>query len=257
MEGIFPSLKDKIVVVVGTGGIGRKIVQDFLKQGAKVFALDISQDVLNGLEEDRALTKIQVDVTKHQKFEAVLQEIGKENFPIRSFVYTAGIGTPSPLDSFSDGLPEKLFDLNVSGFAYGLKYILPFLDEGSSVTVISSINAYQSEPQMAIYDATKAALLQYAKTASADLGRWGIRVNVVAPGYIRTSQTEKELEDPENVAKIAGATSLHRIGEPEDVSSVVVTLASNDFGFVTGAVIEVSGGLAQAQYPPINKQKNI
>lgn len=258
MEGRFPSLKNENIIVVGTGGIGKAIVDGFLKQGAKVFALDISQNVLDGLGEDQALTKILVDVTKHEEFEAVLQKIGKRCYPysIKSFVYTAGIGTPSPLDSFSDGLPEKLLDLNVSGFAYGLKYALPFLSKESSVTVISSINAFRSEPEMAIYDATKAALLQYAMTASVDLGQRGIRVNGVLPGYIRTLQTIEELKNPENVAKILNATSLYRIGEPEDVSSVVVALASDDFGFVTGAWIEVSGG-TRSQYTPMNKQQNI
>ena len=257
MEGNFQSLKGKSVVVVGTGGIGGAIVRDFLEQGARVFALDKNQKVLNGLKANRKLTKVIVDVTKHKNFEAVLQKIGKENCPIKSFVYAAGVGASGQINSFQDGFPEKLFNLNVLGFIYGLKYILPFLSEGSSATAISSINAYRSEHGMAVYDSTKAALLQYVRTASVDLGQQGIRVNAVAPGYIRTPQTEKELEDPANLAKIVSATSLYRIGEPEDVSPIVVALASDDFRFVTGACIEISGGLAQAQYPPMNKQENI
>lgn len=257
MEGIFPSLKNEVIVVVGTGGIGGAIVNDFLKQDAKVFALDKSQDVLDGLGEKKGLTKILVDVTKHEEFETVLQKIGEENVSIRSFVYTAGIGTSSPVSSFSDGFPEKLYNLNVLGFVYGLKYIHPFLKKGSSVTVISSINAYRSESEMAIYDSTKAALLQYVRTASVELGPQGIRVNAIAPGYVETPQTEKELENPESVAVIVNATSLRRIGKPEDISSVVVALASRDLGFATGACFEISGGLGQAMYKPIEKQENI
>lgn len=257
MEGVFPSLKNEVIVVVGTGGIGGAIVNDFLKQEAKVFALDKSQDVLNGLGEKKGLTKILVDVTKHEEFKTVLQKIGEENVSIRSFVYTAGIGTSSPVSSFSDGFPEKLYNLNVLGFVYGLKYIHPFLKKGSSVTVISSINAYRSESEMSIYDSTKAALLQYVRTASVELGPQGIRVNAIAPGYIETPQTEKELENPESVAVIINATSLRRIGKPGDISSVVVALASRDLGFTTGACFEVSGGLGQAMYKPIEKQENV
>jgi NAD(P)-dependent dehydrogenase (short-subunit alcohol dehydrogenase family) len=168
-----------------------------------------------------------------------------------------GIGTSTIIGEIEDGLPEKLYKLNVCGFIYGLEYVLPFMENGSSATVISSINAWRSEPKMAVYDSTKAALIQYVRTASVDLGPRGIRINAVAPGYIRTPQTIKELEDPANAKKISEATSLERIGEPEDVSGVVVAISSNDFGFVTGSVIEVSGGLAAAQYAPMKKQINI
>jgi NAD(P)-dependent dehydrogenase (short-subunit alcohol dehydrogenase family) len=257
MEGIFQSLKGKVIIVVGTGGIGGAIVRDFLKQGCKVFALDKNQKTLQRLGIKKNLKKIIVDVTEKKRYKEVLENIGKKYKPIKSFIYTAGIATPTPVDNFIDGLPEKLFDINVVGFIYGVKYIVPFMEKGSSIIVISSVNAYRSEYQMAVYDSTKAALIQYAKTAAIELGKKGIRVNVVAPGYIRTPQTIQELKNPLTRRIIERATALGRIGEPEDVSSVVVVLCSDDFKFVTGAVVEVSGGLALAQYPPIKKQLNV
>jgi NAD(P)-dependent dehydrogenase (short-subunit alcohol dehydrogenase family) len=257
MEGVFPSLEGKKVIVVGTGGIGAAIVRDFLKQGSKVFALDKDPKALEKLGNGPNLEKIVVDVTVNKEYRETLEKIGKRHRPIKGFIYTAGIGTPTPVESFPEGIPEKLFQVNVIGFIYGVKYIVPFMDRGSSIIVISSINAYRSEHQMAVYDSTKAALIQYGKTAAADLGRKGIRVNIVAPGYIKTPQTIEELENPETRKIIESTTALGRIGSPEDVSGVVVALCSDDFKFVTGAVVEISGGLALAQYPMVKKQVNV
>lgn len=260
MDGKFASLKDKTAVVVGTGGIGGAIARDFLEQGCYVHALDKNKGVLDNLQKpgftNLRLVTYQVDVTEKDKYRIMLKSIGARH-GIDVFVYTVGIGTPTEIGKIENGLPEKLYKLNVCGFIYGLEYALPFMEEGSSATVISSINAWRPEPKMAVYDSTKAALIQYVRTASVDLGPRGIRVNAIAPGYIRTPQTEKELENPENVKKISDATSLGRIGEPEDVSKVVVALSSDDFGFVTGSVVEASGGLASAQYAPMKKQINI
>lgn len=258
MEGKYPDLKGKKVIVVGVGGIGSAIAKGFLEQGCRVFAIDRNERTLNKLfwHEKLILIKYVADVTNHQKFISVIQEIGSRYGVIRSFVYTAGIGTATAVDEFVNKLPEKLFGINVIGFIYGLKAVIPFLEEGSSVTVIGSLNASRSEPGMAVYDSTKAALTQFIKTASVDLGPKGIRLNVVAPGMIRTPQTVKELENPTTVEKVVNATSLRRIGEPIDIAPVVVALASNDFSFLTGASLAVDGGLGGAMYSAIEKQTN-
>lgn len=262
MEGRYSSLRDKNIIVVGAGGIGGQIVRDFLAQSSIVFALDKSEKVLEGLlgpDDDREsrLKKYCIDVTGPDGYKRLIREIG-ENCrpePIYTFVYTAGIGESTPIGNTSHELAEKLFQLNVLGFIDGVEAVVPYMDKGSSITVISSINAYRSEHGMSVYDSTKAALIQFARTAAVDLGSWGIRVNAVAPGYIRTPQTIEELKNPVSKKRIEDATVLSRIGEPKDVSAVVVALSSEDFGFMTGVCLEISGGLALAQYPPIEKQK--
>jgi len=118
------------------------------------------------------------------------------------------------------------------------------MERGSFIIGISSINAYYSEHGMSVYDSTKAALLQFARTAAADLGIKSIRVNVVAPGYVKTPQTIEELRNPETKKRIESATVLKRIGELEDVSPIVVALTSDDFRFITDTYIEISRGLA-------------
>ncbi len=261
MEAIYPSLKDKNVVVVGTGGIGGTIVKDFLEQDSRVFALDKNMDVLNKLydlsDKNNKLNIYQIDVTDHKNYEKLLKELGNSNKPIKSFIHTVGIGESTPMGKTTHKTGEDLFGLNVLSFINGVNTIQKYMEKSSSITVISSINAYRSEYGMGVYDSTKAALLQYSKTAAADLGEKGIRVNSVAPGYIRTPQTVEELKNTASKKKIENATVLRRIGEPEDISPVVVALASDDFGFITGTCIEISGGLALTQYPPIEKQKNL
>lgn len=280
MDAVYKSLRDKNIIVVGTGGIGGAIVGDFLEQGSTVYALDKSKKVLDNLcnpwdaekygEEFLngvpRLKRHKVDVTSHKKYRSLIKHIGEEckpewislledeTKPIRSFVYTAGLGVSTPIGETFHETYDRLFKLNVVGLMDGVEAVVPYMEKGSSITAISSVNAYRSEHGMAGYDATKAAIKQFLATAAADLGSRGIRANSVAPGYIRTPQTIEELKSPVSKKRIEDATVLGRIGEPEDVSSVVVALASNDFSFVTGECIEVSGGLALAQYPPIEKQ---
>lgn len=262
MEGRYSSLQGKNIIVVGTGGIGGAIVRDFLSQGSIVFALDKNEKVLEGLlgpgdDRESKLKKHLVDVTDFDGYKRLIRTIGEgcRPKPIYAFVYTAGIGESTPVGNTSHELAEKLFQLNVLGFVDSVEAVVPYLNRGSSITVVSSINAYRSEHGMSVYDSTKAALKQFAQTIAADLGSKGIRVNAVAPGYIRTLQTVKELKNPVSKKRIEDATALGRIGEPEDVSGIVVALSSTDFEFVTGACIEISGGLALTQYPPIEKQK--
>lgn len=262
MEGRYPSLQDKNIIIVGTGGIGGAIVRDFLSQGSVVFALDKSREVLKRLlmpgdGQEAKLKKHCVDVRDFNCYRELIRKIGEERGPdaIYTFVYTAGIGESTPIGNTPHELSEKLFGLNVLGFVDGVEAVVPYMGRGSSIIVVSSINAYRSEHGMSVYDSTKAALLQYARTAAADLGSQGIRVNAVAPGYIRTPQTIEELKNLVSRKKIEDATVLGRIGEPEDVSGVVVALSSPDLGFVTGACVEISGGLGLTQYPLIEKQK--
>ncbi|MCD6477765.1 MAG: SDR family oxidoreductase [Candidatus Aenigmarchaeota archaeon] len=266
MEGKYPSLEGENIIVIGAGGIGGAVVGDFLRQGSNVYALDKKPlkelekvwDDYYGKFEKGILEVYQADVTDHEELKKTIREIGKKTKPkgIRSMIYTAGIGESIDVRDFEDGFPEKLFELNVCGFIYAIREIAPYMKKGSSITAIGSLNASRSEPHMALYDSTKAALTQFARTAAVDLGP-EIRVNVVAPGYIRTPQTTEELNNPKAKKTIVDNTILKRVGTPEDISAVVVALASDDFNYVTGSVIPVDGGLALAQYPPIEKQKNM
>ena len=260
MDATYKSLKGKTVIVVGTGGLGGAIVNDFLEQGCKVYGIDNNQDTLDNLskkhsEYEHLFQPQFADVTEVSEYEKILKTIGdNETNPIHSFVYTAGLGVSSEPDSFKDRFPEELFQLNVFGLMYGIRAISEYLDRGSSIIATGSLNATRPEHGMSMYDATKAAIHQYMKTTSLHFGPKGIHVNVVAPGYIRTPQTETEMEDPIAKKRIEDSTTLGYIGEPKDVSSVVIFLASDTSNYITGEVIHVDGGLADAQYTAIKKQ---
>ena len=288
MEAKYPSLKGENIVIVGVGGIGGAIAKEFLEQGSRVHAID--KKPLEELEkvwkefqgpiipeeyqkpsygdrekiiyEDSELFYYKCDVTDYEKYSKLLKEIGEEYYPIKSLIYTAGIGQATKIGEMDHRerdrkIEEYLDKVNVQGFRDALNIISNYMKEGSSIIAISSINAYRPEYDMAAYDSTKAALTQYAISAALRLGERGIRVNVVAPGYVRTPQTIEELKNPETREIIEKHTVLGRVAEPKDIAPIVVALTSKDFEFVTGAVIEVSGGLALAQYPPIKKQKQV
>ena len=256
---VFEDLKGKNALVVGVGGIGGAIASELWKNGMEVTIVDKKplEELVNvwsefGIEIDAdKICYNQLDVTKKE----YLDFLEKGDFDV--FAYAAGVGEPTPIGKNNREVYNKLFNLNVLPFANSVDILAGKEKHPSSIIVISSINGYRSEHSMAGYDSTKAALIQYVKTASLELGRKGIRINAIAPGYIRTPQTIDEIKDGKTRETITSATPLGRIGEPEDVAHVATALASDYFGFVTGACYEVSGGLGIAQYSQIEKQTNL
>ncbi len=256
---VFEDLEGKNALVVGVGGIGGAIASELWKNDMDVTVVDKKplEELVNvwsefGIEIDAdKIHYNQLDVTK----EEYLNFLEKGDFDV--FAYSAGVGEPTPVGEDNQRIYRKLFELNVLPFMSSVDILARKEHHPSSIIVVSSINGYRSEHSMEAYDMTKAALIQYVRTASLDLGEKGIRINAVAPGYVRTPQTIEEVHKEDIRNTIVSATPLGRIGEPEDVAHVAAALASDYFGFVTGAVYEVSGGLGLAQYQKIEKQNNL
>lgn len=134
------------------------------------------------------------------------------------------------------------FDLNTKTPFFLSQALLPHLRSGGSVINVSSAAARLDLVEFAAYTMAKAALESFTRVLAKEVGPAGVRVNAVVPGFIRTDQSVAFIGDPENRKMIEGMTALRRVGEPEDMAGVVHALVSSDMSFVTGQVIEVSGG---------------
>jgi NAD(P)-dependent dehydrogenase (short-subunit alcohol dehydrogenase family) len=144
---------------------------------------------------------------------------------------------------------DRTFDVNVKGPYFQLQALLPLVNIGASIVLNSSINARLGVPNSSVYAASKAALITFAKTLSAELLPRGIRVNVVSPGPVTTPLYGKLGRDAATLettaAQIRAQVPLGRFGHVEEIASTVLHLAARESGFIVGTEIIVDGGMSQ------------
>jgi NAD(P)-dependent dehydrogenase (short-subunit alcohol dehydrogenase family) len=149
----------------------------------------------------------------------------------------------------SESTYDEQFDINIKGAYFTIQKALPFLNDGASIILNTSVADSKGTAGTSAYAATKAALRSLARTAAAELAGRGIRVNTVAPGPIVTpifDRTGLPKQAVEEFAKqIVDQVPLKRFGQPEEVAGVVAFLASQDASYITGTEINVDGGLGQ------------
>jgi len=156
-------------------------------------------------------------------------------------VANAGISKAASIEEITVEDFDKLFAVNVRAPYFLVQQLLPVLGEGSSVILVSSLGAHAAVGTLSAYAATKGAIDTLVKYFAAALGPRGIRVNAVAPGVIDTDMSNLVKTD-EGKSFVLGMQALKRIGQPDDVGSVVAFLASQDARWITGDTIRVDGG---------------
>ncbi|XP_041082010.1 estradiol 17-beta-dehydrogenase 8 [Polyodon spathula] len=247
-------LVSRLALVTGGGsGIGRAVCQRFAKDGASVVVADISEDsasetlrTLSHDQQGQEHAALCVDVSSRQSVEQLITLIQRQYFrPPCVCVSSAGI----TLDEFLLKLEEEAFDrvlrVNLKGsFLLTQAVSKALVASGSSKGVIINVGSIVGKVGnlgQANYAASKAGVEGLTKSAAKELGRFGIRCNTVLPGFIATPMTAKV---PEKVLdKFEGMVPLGRLGEPADVADVCSFLASDESRYITGASIEVTGGL--------------
>jgi 3-oxoacyl-[acyl-carrier protein] reductase len=156
-------------------------------------------------------------------------------------VANAGVSKAATIEEMTVEDFDKLFAVNVRAPYFLVQQLLPILGEGSSVILVSSLGAHAAVGTLSAYAATKGAIDTLVKYFAAALGPRGIRVNAVAPGVIDTDMSNLVKTD-EGKSFVLGIQALKRIGQPDDVGSVVAFLASQDARWITGDTIRVDGG---------------
>jgi 3-oxoacyl-[acyl-carrier protein] reductase len=231
------NLKDKVVIVTGgAAGIGRATVAAFESEGARVVLWDVPD----------------VDVTKGDVVAAATEKVVAEHGRIDVLVNNAGIVRDSQLVKWKDGaivsqMDDATFDavinVNLRGVFLCTRAVVPHMirNGGGVVLNASSIVGLYGNFGQTNYAATKAGVISFTRTWARELGRYNIRVNAVAPGFIATEMVKAM---PEKVlAGMAAHTPLGKMGEPADIANAYVWLASDAAKFVHGTVLSVDGGL--------------
>lgn len=245
--------KNRYVAVTGAAsGNGRAIAEKFIAEGATLVALDINTDSLEKVFGGNSnVISVECNVADQESTQAAMEVVAGKIPRLDVLVNNAGIVKFGTFEDLSLSEWEQVFAVNSTGPFLVTQAAMPLLkketvDHTRAVVNITSVEAHivissSGHPQVH-YNASKGALLQLTRALSVDLASSGVRVNAVAPGFIRTPFTEEALKDEEVVKFLLDRTPLGRIGEPEDVANGVAFLASDEASWVTGSTLFVDGG---------------
>ena len=241
-------LKDKIAIITGGGkGIGKATAKKFLEEGAKVFIADF--DDLSGQQTAEEFSSvgdirfIEVDISQEQQVKDMVRTVTDAFGRIDVCVNNAGILLDQTLKKLDADHFDKVINVNLRGVFLCTKYVAEIMREQHSGVILnaSSVVAHYGNFGQTNYVAAKSGVIGMTKVWARELGKDGIRVNAVAPGFIKTDMIAGI---PEKVIEMISAkVPLKRWGEPVDVANVYAFLASDEAAYINGAVINVDGGV--------------
>ena len=245
-------LENKVAIITGAAmGQGAEEVRVFAREGAKVIATDIQEEILNKLvksvnaEYGEVVVGIKQDVTNEEEWNKVV-ELAIDTFG-KIDILVNNAGTSGKTLALEDTTIEDwnfVMNINATSNFLGMKHVIPKMKEnnGGSIVNISSIAGLNGYGQLTPYAASKGANRILSKGAANQFARDNIRVNSVHPGLIDTAMIKDFAKDEETRNYITSAIPLNRLGTPTDVANMVLFLASDESSFVTGAEFVIDGG---------------
>jgi 3-oxoacyl-[acyl-carrier protein] reductase len=244
-SGLFCSLEGKVALVTGgSRGIGAAVSRELARAGARV-----AVDYRTGHERAGALAAeiggiaVQADVADADEVKALVEQVEIGLGPVDILVNNAGVTRDTLIVRMSDEEWSEVLDTNLRGIFNTCRAVARGMlkRKSGSIVNLTSVVGLHGNAGQTNYAASKAGIVGFTKSLAKELGSRGIRVNAVAPGYIATELTEALPEELKEL--ILGSTPLGRLGDPEDVAGAVRFLCSEEARFVTGAVLQVDGGL--------------
>jgi len=251
-EIIMKRFEGKVAVVTGgNSGIGLATAKRMQEEGARVAISGRSRKTLDEAVKTigNGVLAVQSDVATLTDIDKLFAEVSRKLGKIDVLFVNAGVAKFSPLAETPESVYDEIFDINIKGAYFTIQKALPFLNDGASIILNTSVADSTGTIGASAYSGTKAALRSLARTAAAELVGRGIRVNTVAPGPIVTpifGRTGLPQEAVDEFAKgFIARVPMKRFGQPEEVASTVAFLASQDASYITGVEINVDGGLGQ------------
>lgn len=242
-------LENKIAVITGGAqGIGKAAVKRFAEEGATIIIWDVNEEKaqLTISELKNISDKIEfkkVDITKLESVSDAAKQIIDKHKQIDILINNAGITRDASFLKMTPEQWQQVIDVNLTGVFNCTKAVAPFMVEklyGKIVNTSSVVGLYGNFGQTN-YVATKAGIIGMTKVWARELGRKGINVNAVAPGFIATEMVSTVPEKVLDMLK--EKTPLGRLGDPEDIANAYLFLSSDEAKFINGAVLSVDGGL--------------
>lgn len=245
-------LKNKVAVVTGGGsGIGRATALLFAKHGASVVVADVDiqggEETVHLIEHNNGKSVfVKTNVADSSEVQDMVARALEEFGSIDILVNNAGIGNSEVRSvDLEEEEWDQVLDINLKGVYLGIKYAVPEMIKkgcGGAIINTASLLGLKGQKYMSAYNASKGGVVILTKNAALEYGKYGIRVNAVAPGVIDTKIIEGWRQNERKWPIISRANALGRIGTPEEVANAILFLASDEASFVTGATLSVDGG---------------
>jgi len=253
------SSERETVLITGSGiGIGAATARAFADAGYRVVVTDVldgeGQRVASEITERGGEAEYQhLDVTSTEEVERVVSGAEERYGPLGCVVANAGIAHKVPLTELTDERWDHTHEIDLKGVMRVCRAAAPAMREakrGSMIAVSSIMGVAYGWDEHVQYSAAKAGVVGLVRGLAVELARDGIKVNGIAPGYIRTAQalSEEHSLGPQGLEEAAEFIPMGRIGEPEDIADVILFLASDAARYLTGQVVVVDGGLLVGRY---------
>ncbi|WP_066189569.1 SDR family NAD(P)-dependent oxidoreductase [Gracilibacillus timonensis] len=253
-------LKNKVAVVTGGGsGIGRETCLLFAEEGAQVVVVDRyesdAQNTVDLIADQGGLPALPAtaDVGSEKDIARVALDVKNKFNRVDILVNNAGVRVFGPITEADEETWQFIFDINLRAVGYCCKHFIPIMSEsnGGSIVNVSSANGVVGRPGMGLYDATKAGVLALTRSMACDHAEEKLRVNAILPGptltdyHIKRAEAAgKELDQSVTKPNPDGPGILKRQGTPRELAYGILFLASDEASFVTGACLNVDGGLS-------------
>jgi len=246
LEDLF-SIKDKIIIVTGGGGTGmaKELAQSMAQRSAIVYCIDIKFSNRIPKHLSKNLFQKYCDITKRVKFRKICSQIYKKHKKIDVLVNGAGITLPENENLlYTEKNWQKTIEVNLTAAFYCSQEVFKFMLKNKTGNIINftSINAELAFPKNPAYVVSKGGLKMLGKALAKDWGKYGIRVNNIGPGYMKTDMTKKSYLNKKTRKARTARTLLGRWGEKHEIVGPCIFLASDASSYITGQDIYVDGG---------------
>lgn len=259
MIDVLIDLNEMVGIVTGVGkGIGKEIILTLAREGVKTVGIDVYQDDLNQLAQEFKEQGLEglffdCDVSDSARISEVINETMQKFGRIDLLVNNAGVAGNGEVETLAEEVWDYCHDVNLKGIYLMCQSVIPIMKKQRFGRIINSASFAAIIPSIgsAAYASSKAGVKQFSRVLAGELGPWNITVNSYAAGMIPTTLNHFSELPQEQQDRLLDSLTLRRWGEKKDIAQLICFLASDLAGYITGTLIDVSGGKFATQFPKV------